>query len=74
MATLTGLKTPLVLYSDADPLLCSGETTSGVLCPVLDLAAQERQETAGEGSIEGYEDDEGTGAFLMGKAEGAGPV
>lgn len=43
-----------------------------MLC--LDLPAQERQGTAGEGSMEGYEDDEGTGAFLMGKAEGAGPV
>lgn len=70
MATLTGLKTPLVLYSDADPLLCSGEATSRMWYPVLDFPVQERQRTAGEGPIEGYEDDEGTGASLMGRELG----
>lgn len=53
------LKAPLVLCSDADPLLCSGADTSGVSCPALDLLVHESEGTAGEGPIEGYEDDGG---------------
>ncbi|PKU46216.1 hypothetical protein llap_3490 [Limosa lapponica baueri] len=46
------------------PLLCPGQATSGVLCPVVDYPLQERQGTAGESPAEGYEDGQGTGVFL----------
>ncbi|PKU48575.1 hypothetical protein llap_1111 [Limosa lapponica baueri] len=50
---------------------CPGEAPSGVLCPVLGSPIQEGQATAGEGTAEGYKDDEGPGASLLrGKAEG----
>ncbi|PKU40023.1 rna-directed dna polymerase from mobile element jockey-like [Limosa lapponica baueri] len=53
--------------------LCPGEATSGALGPVLGSPVQEGQETAGEGTAESYDDDEGPGASLLrGKAEGLG--
>ncbi|KAJ7412270.1 hypothetical protein BTVI_46989 [Pitangus sulphuratus] len=47
------------------PLLGPSESTSGVLCPVLDASVQERQGTTGEGPVEGHKDDEGSGASLL---------
>jgi len=41
---------------DHPSLLCSGEATSGVPCPILGSAFQERQGTSGESPVEGHED------------------
>jgi len=41
------------------PLICPGETTSAVLCPVLGSPVQERQGTSRKSPAEGHKDDEG---------------
>ena len=48
---------------DPPPLLCPGEATSAVLCPVLGSSVQERQGTSKESPAEGHRDDWGTGAL-----------
>jgi len=42
---------------DPPSLLCPGEATSGVLCPVLGSPVQERHETSRESPAEAYKDD-----------------
>jgi len=39
---------------DSAPLLCSGETPPGVLCPTLRVSEQERHGTLGAGPEEGH--------------------
>ncbi|GAB0190296.1 mitochondrial enolase superfamily member 1 [Grus japonensis] len=39
------------------PLLCPGEATSGILCPVLGSPVPDRQGTTGDSPEEGYKDD-----------------
>ena len=43
------------------PLLCPGEATFRVLCPVLGCPVQERLETAAESPVEGHKNDKGPG-------------
>ncbi|GAB0190298.1 hypothetical protein GRJ2_001495100 [Grus japonensis] len=40
------------------PLLCPGEATSGVLCPVLGSPCPDRQGTTGDSPEDGYKDEE----------------
>jgi len=43
---------------DSAPLLCSGETSPGVLCPPLEPSAQERQAGVGADPEEGHKNDQ----------------
>jgi len=49
---------------DSAPLLCSGETPPGVLCPALEPSAQETHGTVGAGPEEGQKNDQRAGAPL----------
>jgi len=46
--------------ADSAPLLCSGETPPGVLCPALEFSAQERH-----GPEEGHKNDQRDGTPLL---------
>jgi len=60
---------------DSSPLLCSGETSPGVLCPALEPSAQERHGPVGEVPEDINKDDPRAGApLLCGKAERVGTV
>ena len=60
---------------DSTPLLCSGETSSGVLRSALEPSAQEGHGTVGAGPKEGYKNDPRAGApLLWGQAEKVGLV
>jgi len=50
---------------DSAPLLCSGETSPGVLRSALEPSAQEGHGTVGAGPQEGYKNDPRTGAPLL---------
>ncbi|PKU29999.1 rna-directed dna polymerase from mobile element jockey-like [Limosa lapponica baueri] len=50
---------------DSAPLLCSGETLPGVLCPALVSSAQEGHGPVGMGPAEGHENDQRDGAPLL---------
>ena len=55
---------------DSAPLLCSGETPLGVLCPALEPSAQERHGPVGGGPEECHKNDRRDGTpLLWGKAE-----
>jgi len=47
---------------DPPPYLCTGEATSGVLCPFLGSSAQEGQGTSRKSLVEVDKDDEEPGA------------
>jgi len=51
---------------DSAPLLCSGETSPGVLRSALEPSAQEGHGTVGAGPKEGYKNDPRAGAPLLG--------
>ena len=50
---------------DSAPLLCFGETSSGVLSSALEPSAQEGDRTVGAGPKEGYKNDLRAGAPLL---------
>ena len=50
---------------DSAPLLCSGETSPGVLHPALEPPAQEARGAVGAGPVEGDNDDLRVGAPLL---------
>jgi len=50
---------------DSAPLLRSGETPTGVLCPALEPSAQERHGAVGAGPEEGQKNDQRDGSPLL---------
>ena len=54
-----------VKRGDSAPLLCSGETSPGVLRSALQRSAQEGHGTVGAGPKEGYKNDPRAGAPLL---------
>lgn len=61
--------------NDFSPLVTTGESTPGVLGPVLGFPVQERQGHTRESPVKGHKDDEGPGGSLLWrKAEKAGTV
>jgi len=50
---------------DSVPLLCSVESPSGVLSPILEPPAQKAHEDVGAGPEEGHKDDPRAGAPLL---------
>ena len=50
---------------DSTPLLCSGETSPGVLCPALEPSAQEGHGDVGVGPAEGHKNDPRAGTPLL---------
>ena len=50
---------------DSAPLLCSSDTSSGVLHPALETPAQERHGCVGVGPEEGHKDNPMAGAPLL---------
>ena len=60
---------------DSAPLLCSGETPPGVLCPALQPSALERHGPGGAGREEGHRNDQRAGTpLLWSKVERVGAV
>jgi len=60
---------------NSDPLLCSGETSAGLLHPVPKPSAQEGHGPVGVGPEEGHKNDQWDGTpFLIGEAERIGAV
>ena len=50
---------------DSAPLLHSGETSHGVLCPALEFSAQEGHEAVGAGPEEGHKNDPRAGTSFL---------
>jgi len=50
---------------DSPPLLCSGETPAGVLCPALGFPAQKRCGSVTAGPEKGHENDPRAGSPLL---------
>jgi len=50
---------------DSAPLVCSGETPPGVLCPALEPSAQEGHGAVEAGPEEAHKDDSRSGTPLL---------